>query len=100
MIEGDELAQLIKEGQTMWPEGDNRRILTDLSGPFFTVVAESEWDSIGAWEANGQVIFGDARFPACFERMAALVRARARVLNNSRVAPGKVLRRPPGCATR
>jgi hypothetical protein len=70
---GDELVHLLKEGQAMWPSGRNGRILTDLSGPFFTVVGESEWDSYGAWEASSEVLFGDPRFAAWFEHMTALV---------------------------
>jgi hypothetical protein len=70
---GDELVQLLKEGQAMWPSGRSGRILTDLSGPFFTVVGESEWDGLGAWEDSVQVLFGDPRFAAWFERMTQLV---------------------------
>ena len=70
---GDELAQLFKEGQQMWPSGSNPRILTDLSGPFFTVVSESEYDSFSAWEANAHEIFNHPRFGEWFERMTPLV---------------------------
>jgi hypothetical protein len=71
---GDELVQLIKESNAMWPtKARNVRVLTDLSGTFFTVVGESEWDSFGAWEDSAQVLFGDPRFAAWFERMTALV---------------------------
>jgi hypothetical protein len=70
---GDELVQLLKEGQAMWPSGRSSRLLTDLSGPFFTVVGESEWDSFDAWEASAEVLFGDSRFADWFERMTALV---------------------------
>ena len=70
---GDELVQLFKEAYVMWFSGRHGRLLTDLSGPFFTVVLEAEYDSFGAWEADAQRIFGDARFPAWFERMIPLV---------------------------
>jgi hypothetical protein len=79
---GDELVQLLKEGDVMWPLGRNRRILTDLSGPFFTVAGETEWDSFGAWEASAAEIFGDPRFPAWFERMTALVESGRREFYN------------------
>lgn len=78
---GDELVRLFKEAQAIWPEGGNRHILTDLSGQFFTVVTESEWDSLGAWEASGEV-FADPRFPAWFERMTELVESGRREFYN------------------
>lgn len=70
---GDELVQLFKEVHATWPSGRNARILTDLSGPFFTVISEAEYESLSAWEANAQEIFSDARFHAWFERMIPLV---------------------------
>lgn len=39
---GVELIQFRKEGQEMWPLGCSSRLLTDPSGPSFTVVGESE----------------------------------------------------------
>ena len=79
---GDELVQLMKEGNAMWPSGRDVRLLTDLSGPFFTVVTEAEFDSFGAWEANGEVVFSDARFAAWFERMVPLVESGSREFYN------------------
>jgi len=81
---GNELVQLLKEGTEMWPTstGRNARIMTDLSGPFFTVVSEAEYDSFSAWEADAQETFGDARFAAWFERMAPLVEGGRREFYN------------------
>jgi hypothetical protein len=79
---GDELVQLLKEGSATWPSGRNARILTDLSGPFFTVVSEAEYDSFGAWEAHAGKIFGDPRFAALFERMTPLVEGGCREFYN------------------
>ncbi|MCL5996798.1 MAG: hypothetical protein M1546_12190 [Chloroflexi bacterium] len=79
---GDELVQLFKEAHAMWPSGRNARAMTDLSGPFFTVVIEAEFDSFSAWEATAQLIFGDARFPALFERMTPLVESGRREFYN------------------
>ena len=79
---GDDLVQLFKEANAMWPTGRNARILTDLSGPFFTVVSEAEYDSFSEWEANAQVYFGDARFGAWFERMVPLVESGRREFYN------------------
>ena len=79
---GDDLVQLLKEAFALWPSGRHARILTDLSGPFFTVVSEAEYDSFGAWEATGSAIFGDPRFAAWFERMTALVEGGRREFYN------------------
>lgn len=70
---GDELVQLFKEGNEMWPSKRVSRLLTDLSGPFFTVVNEAEYDNFNDWEADAQKYFGDPRFAAWFERMTTLV---------------------------
>lgn len=78
----DELVELFKEAHAMWPSGRNARILTDLSGPFFTVVSEAEYDSFSTWEANAQQIFGDARFAAFFERMTLLMESGRREFYN------------------
>lgn len=75
---GDELVQLFKEGNDLWPSERKSRILTDLSGPFFTVVNEAEYESLSAWEADAQKYFGDARFEAWFERMMQLVESGSR----------------------
>ena len=79
---GDELVQLFKEVNAMWSGRQRTRILTDLSGPFFTVVSEGEYESLAAWQAEGQQIFGDARFAAWFERMTALVESGRREFYN------------------
>jgi hypothetical protein len=70
---GDELVQLFKEGNDLFPGMNNSRIMTDLSGQFFTVVTEAEYTSFSEWEADAQKIFSDNRFAAWFERMVPLV---------------------------
>jgi hypothetical protein len=70
---GDELVQLFKEGNDLFPGMNNSRIMTDLSGQFFTVVTEAEYASFSEWEADAQKIFSDNRFAAWFERMVPLV---------------------------
>ncbi len=70
---GDELVQLLKEGEKIWPPVRNSRILTDVSGPFFTVVSEGEFDSLAAYEAYNRQTFDTARFAEWFERMVPLV---------------------------
>ena len=70
---GDELVQLFKEGAAMWPSAGGNRILTDLSGPFFTVVSEGTYASFSDWEAAAAQTFGQPGFAAWFERMTQLV---------------------------
>lgn len=78
----DELVQLIKEANETWPMGRNRRILTDLSGPFFTVITETEFESLTEWEAERDKFFGDPRFSAWFERLVPLVESGRREFYN------------------
>jgi len=70
---GNELVQLMKESDTIWPSERRYRMMTDLSGPFFTVITEADYESFSAWEADAQKYFGDPRFAAWFERMTTLV---------------------------
>ena len=77
---GDDLVQLFKEGKILWPNM-RFRLLTDLSGPFFTVVTEAEYENLSAWEAEARV-FSDSRFPAWFERMIPLVESGQREFYN------------------
>lgn len=70
---GNELVQLLKEVRALRPDAPPGRILTDLSGPFFTVVSEAEYESFSAWEASAEAIFSDPRFASWFERMTPLV---------------------------
>lgn len=47
---GNELVALFKEARRTWARTVEMRILTDLSGPFFTVVAEFSAESLASWE--------------------------------------------------
>jgi hypothetical protein len=75
---GDELVQFIKESDTIWPSERKFRIMTDLSGRFFTIVTETDYESFSAWEADSKKYFGDDRFVAWFERMVPLVESGSR----------------------
>ncbi len=46
---GGELVALFKEIRQQWPAQSVDRILTDASGPFFTVVTETTVESLAAW---------------------------------------------------
>jgi hypothetical protein len=70
---GGELVALLKELSPKWGEGRTYRILTDASGPFFTVVTEVETSSLGEWEQMIAKIFALPEFNEWFNRMLPLV---------------------------
>ena len=50
---GDELVALFKEAFAQMPDAMQTgasRLMTDLSGPYFTIVTEYEVESLAAWE--------------------------------------------------
>jgi hypothetical protein len=68
---GDELVRLMKELEEKFEMA--QRIYTDMSGPFFTVVIESEVESVDAWESTLQEAFTDASWQDWFSKMVPLV---------------------------
>ena len=76
---GDELVQLIKEAQPILAKyGMGRqRILTDLAGPFFTVVMEIEAEDLADYERSREA-FADPEFGSWFERMTEFVESGSR----------------------
>ena len=70
--EGGELVALFKESRT-WSGGYAKRILTDASGPFFTVVVETEVDSLADWERFASHFFSRPEFKDFFARMQPLI---------------------------
>ena len=70
---GDELVALLKEARDKWPQPYASRILTDLSGQFFTVVAEMEVPSLAEWERSMSEEFAAPEFGDWFSRMVPLV---------------------------
>jgi len=75
---GDALVQLLKSDPEIWAAGKNLRILTDASGPFFTVVSEFSFDSFAAWEASQQQEFSLPQFGEWFAKMIPLVESGSR----------------------
>jgi hypothetical protein len=74
--QGDQLVALMLEmNESMGGDArmQNARVLTDLSGPFFTVVSEFEVESLAAWEEGMGEAFKDPRFGEWFARMQPLV---------------------------
>ena len=72
-----DLVALFKEAGQKWPNTAQygRRILTDASGSFFTVVTETEVESLAAWEKMLAEIFANPEFGEWFDRMQVLVEA-------------------------
>src|SRR5919108_5373272 len=70
-----DLVTLFKEAQQRWPEAARygRRILTDASGTFFTVVTETEVESLAAWEQLLSEVFANPEFAEWFGGMQPLV---------------------------
>ncbi|MEO6458691.1 MAG: hypothetical protein ABIO92_10560 [Chloroflexia bacterium] len=72
---GDELVQLFKEINDQMSETavGERKLLTDLSGPFFMVVTEIEAESMDAYFAGLREGFSRPEFGQLFGRMQELV---------------------------
>jgi len=79
---GGELVELFKEAREHWPAGYAFRILTDISGPFFTVVSETEVEDMAAWEQRNAEVFAMPDFGQWFARMEPLVRSGQREFFN------------------
>jgi hypothetical protein len=81
---GGDVVALFKEARQRWPEAMKygRRILTDASGTFFTVVTETEVESLAAWEQLLAEIFSNQEFGEWFGRMQPLVESGRREFYN------------------
>ena len=81
---GGELVALLKESNQSWLRVSQyaRRIMTDASGPFYTVVTETEVASLAEWEQLVASIFADPEFGRWFERMVPLVESGRREFYN------------------
>jgi hypothetical protein len=85
---GDELVALFREIVGYWQAGQHpislhdHRILTDASGPFFTVVTELVVDDFTAWERFMAEEFALPQFADWFARMMPLVESGRREFYN------------------
>ena len=74
---GDELVALLQEIPKLIADAGfplaRYRILTDASGPFFTIVTETEMPSMGDWERQFAASTQNPAFGAWFSRMIELV---------------------------
>ncbi len=83
---GDELGALFKEFNTRMQEAGGTaprfRILTDATGPFFTVVTEVEVESFTAWEGSFPESMARPWIGEWFGRMMPLVESGSREFYN------------------
>ncbi len=82
---GDELVASFKEfAKVASPSsmGHNLRLLTDRSGPFFTIVFEAEWENFAEWEKATGHMFSDAKFQSLMERTTPLIESGRRDFYN------------------
>jgi hypothetical protein len=83
---GDELVSLFQEFNTRMQEAGEStprfRILTDASGPFFTVVTEIEIENFAAWEGGFRESMERPWMGEWFARMMPLVESGRREFYN------------------
>ena len=79
---GGELVKLFKEANEKYPAFNLDRILTDASGPFFTVITERKEESLTTWEKGRETIFSDPGFGDWFAKMMPLVESGSREFYN------------------
>lgn len=79
---GNELVALAKEFSESGSTRYWSRILTDLSGPFFTVITEMEVESLTEWEQYIKEAFSKPEFGEWFARMEELVESGRREFYN------------------
>lgn len=58
------------------------RILTDLVGPYYTLVLESTFNSLPEWEQQGRKIMGDPEWRKQYENILPLVESGHREVFN------------------
>ena len=79
---GSELVALLKDFGAVLGREYPRRILTDASGPFFTIVQETEVASLAEWEQVSQRVFSSKEFEPWFSRWLTLVESGRREFYN------------------
>ena len=73
-----EAVALFKEGNAIQKRvagsvNVSTRLLTDLTGPFYTVVLELTVPSLGAFEAAAPQLMGDKDWQANYQKLGALI---------------------------
>jgi hypothetical protein len=60
----------------------SNRLLTDVTGPFYTLVLELTVPNFGTFESNASRLYGDSEWQANFQQMAPLVESGHREVFN------------------
>ena len=63
------LQQSGRELESQFAQVRGARVLTDLSGPFFTVVNELTFDSLAVWEEARPALFAQPAFQAMMQQI-------------------------------
>jgi hypothetical protein len=82
-----------KEGVALWKEGialgkklgftaKSLRLLTDLTGPFYTVVFENTHDSLADFEGSAKTLMGNAEWQAWYGKISAITESGYREIFN------------------
>ena len=79
---GGELVALLNEGRQKFPKTYADRVLTDASGSFYTVIAETNTANLADWEKRIADIFASSDFGQWFSRMQPLVESGRREFYN------------------
>ena len=82
-----EAVALAKDAQTIQKKvladvDFSTRLLTDVTGPFYTLVIELTVPDLATYESNTPRLFGDADFQANYQQMSALVKSGYREVFN------------------
>ncbi|MBI3940338.1 MAG: hypothetical protein HY315_05850 [Acidobacteria bacterium] len=56
-------------------DAKSMRVLTDLVGPYYTLVFESTFDSLSDWERGGKMITGSPDWRAWYEKVIAITQS-------------------------
>ena len=72
------MAQVMQQMVRDLGSGSRWRVLTDLSGPFDTVVVEVEEESLAAWEQRRAQMFASPDFQAGMGQVQGLIEAGSR----------------------
>ena len=79
---GGELVELFKAARKELSQEYAQRILSDASGPFFTIVTETEVASLAEWEKLIREVFSSPEFAKWFERSLPLIESGRREFYN------------------
>jgi hypothetical protein len=79
---GGDLVALFIEAKENWSIKYEPRVLTDASGPFFTVITEVQYENLAEFDQKSSEIFSQPDFGDWFDRMTKLVKSGQREFYN------------------